>query len=68
MVSNVIVQYALLLTSIFQFLRHTKNSLSMAAIFNFSKALKKSLAHLHIVGNVGNLNNLRLKVLEFSRP
>ena len=24
----------------------------MAAILNFSKTLKKSLAHLHIVGNV----------------
>ena len=30
----------------------------MAAILNFSKTLKKSLAHLHIVGNV----------LEFLRP
>ena len=26
----------------------------MAAILNFSKTLKKSLAHLHIVGNVNN--------------
>ena len=51
MVGNVIVQCELLLISIFQFL-HKKISLSMAAILNFSKTLKKSLAHLHIVGNV----------------
>ena len=52
MVGNVIVQCELLLISIFQFLHKKILSLSMAAILNFSKTLKKSLAHLHIVGNV----------------
>ena len=53
MVGKVIVQCELLLILIFQFLRPQKIwSLSMAAILNFSKTLKKSLAHLHIVGNV----------------
>ena len=53
MVGNVIVQCELILISIFQFLRPQKNmSLSMAAILIFSKTLNKSLAHLHIVGNV----------------
>ena len=53
MVGNVIVQCELLLISIFQFLCPQENiSLSMAAILNLSKTLKKSLAHLHIVGNV----------------
>ena len=53
MVGNVIVQYELLLASIFQFLRPQKIwSLSTAAILNFSKTLKKSLAHIHIAGNV----------------
>ena len=47
MVGNVIVQCELLLISIFHFF-----SLSMVAILNFSETLKKSLAHLHIVGNV----------------
>ena len=51
MVGNVIVQCELSLILIFQFLLPQK-SLSMAAILNFSKTLKKSLAHLHIVGNV----------------
>ena len=46
----VIVQCELLLTSIFQFLRPQK--ISMAAIWIFSKTLTKSLAHLHIMGNV----------------
>ena len=45
MVGNVIVQCELSLISIFQFLRPQK-SLFMAAILNFSKTLKKSLAHL----------------------
>ena len=57
MVGDVNVQYELLLTSIFQFLRPQKICLSMAAILNFSKTVKKSLAHLHIMGNV---NNFRL--------
>ena len=53
MVGNVIVQCELLLISIFQFLcPQTIGSLSMAAILNFSKTLKKSYAHLHIVGSV----------------
>ena len=53
MVGNVIVQCELVLISIFQFLCPQENiSLSMAAILNSSKTLKKSLAHLHIVGNV----------------
>ena len=53
MVGNVIVQCGLLLISIFQFLRPQKNmKFLMAAILNFSKTFKKSLAQLHIVGNV----------------
>ena len=53
MVGNVIVQCELLVMSIFQFLRPQKIwSLSMAAISNFTKTWKKSLAHLHIVGDV----------------
>ena len=52
MVGNVIVQCELLLISIFQFLHKKIWSLSMAAILNLSETLKKSLAHLHIVGNV----------------
>ena len=53
MVGNVIVQGELLLISIFQFCALEKIwILSMGAILNFSETLKKSLAHLHIVGNV----------------
>ena len=56
MVCNVIVQCELLLISIFQFLRPQENMKfihgHLVAILNFSKTLKKSLAHLHIVGNV----------------
>ena len=53
MVGNVIVQCELLLISIFQFLRPQKNMKFIhGAILNFSKTLKKSLAHLHIMGNV----------------
>ena len=53
MVGNVIVQCELLLISIFQFLCPQKNMKFIhAAILNFSKTLEKSLAHLHIVGNV----------------
>ena len=53
MVGNVIVQCELLLISIFQFLRIQKNMKFIhGGHFEFSKILKKSLAHLHIVGNV----------------
>ena len=54
MVGNVIVQCEVLLLSIFQFLHPQENMkfIYMAAILNLSKTLKKSLAHLHIVGNV----------------
>ena len=51
MVGNVIVQCELLLTSIFQFLRPQKNT-KFIHFENFSKTLKKSLAHPRIVGNV----------------
>ena len=47
---NVIAQCELLLISIFQFLRPQKNiEFIHGAILNFSKILKKSLAHIHIV-------------------
>ena len=53
MVGNVIVKCELFLISIVEFLRLQKKiKLSMAAILNFSKTLKKSPAHQHIVGNV----------------
>ena len=53
MVDNVIVKCELFLTSIFEFCAHKKLWISsMAAILNFSETLKKSPAHLHIVGNV----------------
>ena len=53
MVGNVIVQCELLLIFIFQFLRPQENMKFIhGGLLNFSKTLKKSLAHLHIVGNV----------------
>ena len=48
MVGNVIVQCKVLLISIFQFLRPQEN----IKFLNFSKTIKKELAHVHIVGNV----------------
>ena len=52
MVGNVIVQCELLLISIFQFLRSQKNFRFIHdGHFEF-KTLKKSLAHLDILGNV----------------
>ena len=55
-----IVQCELLLTSIFHFLLSQKNILSMAAILNFSKTLKKSLADLRNDHGECDLNNFRL--------
>ena len=53
MVCNVIVQCELLVISISQFLRPQKNMKFIhGAILKFTKTFKKSLAHLHIVGNV----------------
>ena len=54
MVGNVIVKCELFMTSIFEFLRPQINyeGHCLAAILNFIKTLKKSPAHLHIVGNV----------------
>ena len=53
MEGNVIVQCELLLIAIFQFLRLQENMKFIhGGHFKFQQNLKKSLAHLHIVGNV----------------
>ena len=53
MVGNVIVKCEFILTTIFEFLRpQTIMKFTNGGHFEFQQNLKKSPAHLHIVGNV----------------
>ena len=56
MVGNVIVKCELFLASVFEFLLPQKIMKSVHGghlmILNFSQTLKKSPAHIHMVGNV----------------